>query len=128
MEAAVVDCRVKFICLIIGLAAACVCHSQNVKPSTRLELHIIDKIFNLKQVRNRSNYVEKQTKGKRHLQVIIREKPTKASHYYLVQVIEDNGVTYYTHFNFYVYPKTLKIKYLDTVNDKLIDVSKWKGD
>jgi hypothetical protein len=96
-------------------------------PSTKKEDQIIDTIFKLKEVKERAKYVESQTQGKRHLQYSIWEKPTETTPYYWVKVMEDNGVSTYTHFNFFVYPKTMAIKYFDTINDETIDLKTWRA-
>jgi len=96
------------------------------KALTKTEHLIIDTIMKLEEVKERAKYVKDQTKGKRHLQYTIWEEPSKEAPYYLVKVIEDNGISYYTHFNFYVYSKTMTIKYLDTVNDSIIDLEEWR--
>lgn len=101
-------------------------HTRQYKSFTKCESRIIDTVFGLKEVVEKSLYVKHQTQGKRHLQCLIWAKPTKEEPYYWVKIIEDNGVTYYTHFNFYVYPKSFVIKYLDTVNDNVIDLATWR--
>jgi hypothetical protein len=102
---------------------------QKSKPQfSEIENNIIDTVEKLKIVQERMKYVEADSKGKRHLQFTIWEKPTKQTPYYWVKVMEDNGISYYTHFNFYVYPGTMKIKFLDTVNDRLIDADKIKSE
>ena len=94
---------------------------------TKLEDHIIDTIFRLSEVKRRISYVEKVTHNKRHIQIGIFSKPTKKEPYYLVEVMEDNGMAMHIHFNFYVYPKTLTIKYLDTANDDaLLTLEQWR--
>ena len=101
----------------------------NTKSSivlSKLGNKIIDTIISLKEVKAQALYVLKQTKGTRHLQYSIWQKPTKKKPYYWVKVMEDNGSTYYTHFNFYVYPGSLRIKYLDTMNDRAIDLETWR--
>jgi len=92
----------------------------------KIERRIIDTIIKLKEVKERDKYVRDQTDGKRHLQYMISGKPTKTIQYYWVRVMEDNGSAYYTHFNFYVYPKTMTIKYYDTINDEVIDLKTWR--
>jgi hypothetical protein len=98
------------------------------KSNSQIENKIIDTIAKLQKVKERMQNVETQTKGNRHLQFIIWNKPTKSYPYYWVKVVEDNGISYYTHFNFHVYPRTMKIKFLDTINDKVIDLDKIKSD
>ncbi len=99
--------------------------SKDITYST-LENKIIDTIIKLKEVRERAKYIENQTKDKRRLQYSIWKRPTKTTPYYWVKVLEDNGSTLYTHFNFYVYPNTMNIKYLDTVSDEVLDLKTWR--
>jgi hypothetical protein len=90
------------------------------------ENKIIDTIFKLKEVKERSGYVEKESKMKRHLSVAIYAKPTKNEPYYWVKVWEDNGHSYTTHFNFYVYPKPFTIKFRDDVGGAAISLKDWR--
>jgi len=86
----------------------------------------MDTIAKLPEVKRRQNYLEKQTKGKRHLQFVIWEKPSHKRPYYWVKVSENNGYFYHTHFNFYVYPKGMAIKYYDIAFEKLMSLSRWR--
>ncbi len=120
--------RISFLILIIQLISAPSIFGQTSKTITysKQENKIIDTIIKLKEVRDRAKYVLDQSKGKRHLQYGIWGKPANKEPYYWVKVMEDNGDTYYTHFNFYVYPKTMAIKYLDTKNDEVLDLKTWR--
>ena len=100
--------------------------ASNSGNSANLENKIVDTIANLKEVKERANYVEDQTNGKRHMHIAIWGRPTRATPYYLVKVMEDNGDAYVTHFNFFVYPKTMTIKYLDTMTDEVLDLGAWR--
>ena len=99
--------------------------SRGTKSFSNLENEIIDTISKLKPVIERMHYVDAESKGKRQLKFIIWRKPTKSSPFFWVKVMEDNGISYYTHFNFYVYPKTMKINFYDTFNNKTLDLDKW---
>jgi hypothetical protein len=91
-----------------------------------LERRIIDKVLALPEVQKEIRYVETASKGKRHLGATISERPSEEFAYYLIKVWEDNGVSYVSHFNFFVNPKTLTIKYQDTVHDTLLDLKTWR--
>ncbi len=93
---------------------------------SKIEKHIIDIIANLPEVRKRSYYVKSQTKNKRHIRIVIWQKPTIEHKYYWVKVMEDNGMSYYTHFNFFIYPKNFSIKYFDTSNDTELTLENWR--
>src|SRR5579863_768932 len=99
--------------------------SRGTKSLSNLENEIIDTISKLKPVIERMHYVDAQSKGKRHLKFTIWKKPTKSSPYFWVKVMEDNGISYYTHFNFYFYPKSMTIKFYDTINNKTLDLEEW---
>ena len=96
------------------------------KAFNRLESKIIDTIFSLKEVKERQKYIEEQTKGKRHLQIWIADKPNMTNKYYWIKVGEDNGINLVTHFNFNVYPDSMSIMYFDTQNDKEITLKEWR--
>jgi hypothetical protein len=84
-------------------------------------------ILSLPEVTKRARYISEQTKGGRHLEVMIAESPNSIVDYYWVKAGEDNGSAYVTHFNFYVFPKkNWEIKYLDTVKDTLISLEEWR--
>ena len=71
----------------------------------------------------REKYMSEKTKGQRHLQMVIWEKPPKTIPYYWIKVMESNGVAYHDHFDLYVYPKTFTIKYYDIANDIAMSLS-----
>ena len=94
--------------------------------SSVIEEKIIDTIFKLKEFRQRAAYVEKQTKGKRHLEIVIYRRPSKDIPYYWIKAREYNGMSYATHFNFYVYPKPFTIRFYDSVRDTGISLKEWR--
>lgn len=87
---------------------------------------IVDTIFNLTEVRELQNYIDKQTAGKRRLQIFIDDTPTTTNNYYSVKVAEDNGSNLVTHFNFFVYPSPIKIMYFDVATDKEMTLEEWR--
>lgn len=90
------------------------------------ERNIVDTIASLKEVKDRAEYVRKQTDGGRHLRYTIWQRPTTKQPYYWVKVLEDNGTSSHTHFNFYVRPKPFQVFYYDAVNDTLLDLAAWR--
>jgi len=106
-------------------------HQISLKDSVVKDDKDEDKIYNLilaiPEVKERGNYIEKETKGKRHIQLMIVETPKdNKSNYYCVKVGEDNGTNFVTHFNFYVYPEKPEIKYYDIINDTAISLDAWR--
>ena len=98
-------------------------NQEIVKDST--DASIIDVIWNLKEVQERNEYVIKNSNGKRRLVVFIYKKPKKnENEYYWIKVVEDNGTTLYTHYNFFVYPQDMRVTYFDTSNNKEIELIK----
>jgi hypothetical protein len=89
---------------------------------------IYDTIFSIEEVQKENEYLVKQTKGDRNLSVVIYSYPNAINNYYWIKVWEDNDDAYATHFNFYVYTKTRKIMFYDTVNDTLLELQVWKKD
>lgn len=89
---------------------------------TLIERQIFDSVVQLKTFIERDSYVRKESKGLRHLQLMIAARPSEKEPYYWVKVIEDNGIAYYTHFNFYVTKHPFRIRLYDTANDSVYDV------
>lgn len=85
-------------------------------------------ILSLPEVSKRARYIQEQTKGERHLEVMIAEAPEEeVRSYYWVKAGEDNGDTYVTHFNFYVFPtRNWEIKYFDPVKNMVITLDEWR--
>jgi hypothetical protein len=93
---------------------------------SNLENKIIDTIFQLKEIKDRQKYIDRQTNGARHLQIWIADKPNLTNKYYWVKVGEDNGTNLVTHFNFDVYPDSMRIMFFDTQDDKEITLKEWR--
>lgn len=88
---------------------------------------VVDTVFTLTEVKERAKYIEQQTKGKRHLKVWVESSPQLADQkYYWIKVGEDNGTNLVTHFNFYVYPDSMRIMYYDAEKNKEIALSEWR--
>jgi len=96
------------------------------KALTAFEQKIIDTIYRLPEVKKRADYVKTHTNGTRQLKYTIWTTPAKSAPYYWIKVMEDNGGSYYTHFNFYLYPASFLIKYLDPGNGNAIRLEQWR--
>lgn len=102
-------------------------HAQSSAPLMGKERKVLVMVEKLPEVVKREQYVEKMTKGKRHLMFYISEKPTKKQENFWVKVAEDNGASYFTHFNFAVNPNSYVIKYYDTITGNLISLKAWRN-
>jgi hypothetical protein len=92
-----------------------------------IEEKIIDTIFKLTEVKERAKYIDQQTKGKRHLKVWVEDTPKLPDQkYFWIKVGEDNGTNLVTHFNFYVYPGSMRIMYYDIQADSAITLDNWR--
>ena len=119
--------------LAVALSAICFCLAIATRGQTfskglprRVEVKITNRIFALPEVKARMRYVDSASGGTRHLAVVLYDQPTKERKYYWVKVWEDNGGNYVSHFNFFVAPGTLDVKYLDTQTDSLLDLTTWR--
>ncbi|HNQ67997.1 MAG TPA: hypothetical protein PKN32_06455 [Bacteroidales bacterium] len=99
--------------------------NENVDISS-IEDQIIDKILELPEVKDRADYIVKETNGERHLKIWIAASPKETGSYYLIKAGEDNGMSLVTHFDFHVNPKTLEIKYYDVLTDSELSLSEWR--
>ncbi|HVX28008.1 MAG TPA: hypothetical protein VHB70_16785 [Parafilimonas sp.] len=94
--------------------------------SEGIERKIFDTISKLPEYKARALYIEKKTSGKRHLAIVIYKRPSNKIRYYWIKAVEDNGTSFYTHFNFYIYTDPFSIKYYDVINDVAITLEEWR--
>jgi len=99
---------------------------NDIDTTAQIESKIIDTITRLKEVKERDEYIRKQTNRQRHLQSVIWQKPTSKHPYYWIKVMEDNGTSNYTHFNFYVKLNPFQVLYYDTISDTILDLGTWR--
>jgi len=101
--------------------------SSSINSNEKLDAQVIDSIYALPEVKERGEYIEKQTKGKNKMVVLITERPDdNKEDFYMVEVGEDNTSSVVNHFTFYVYYPSFKIKYLDPVEGKEISLEVWR--
>lgn len=117
--------RLTYISFAVLLFSNEFCFSQSRHYRKSID-KVLDTISNIPEVKERSDYINRQTNGKRHLSFIVHDRPSDTSKYCWVQVAEDNGANYYTHFNFYVNSKNLEIKYIDIENNDTLDLKSWQ--
>jgi hypothetical protein len=92
-----------------------------------IEEKLIDTISKLPEVKERAKYIEQQTQGKRHLIVWVEDTLVVPDrNYYWIKAGEDNGAMLVTHFDFYVYPDSMRIMYYDTVADSVLTLDEWR--
>jgi len=91
-----------------------------------LEDKILDKVWDIPEVQKRDAYLKSISKGKRYLGECIYRRPYDNNSYYWVKVGEDFGGIIVSHFNFYVDPKTLSVKYFYPENDSYTDLVTWQ--
>jgi hypothetical protein len=97
-------------------------------PAPITEESAVDTIWNLAETQDRNDLVIKKSNNERKLSIIVFEKPSESNdHRYWIKVVEDNGVNYVSHFNFFVYPVTNEIKYYDTETNKELELEKWRN-
>ncbi len=94
---------------------------------TKQESKIIYTISSLTEVKKLRKDIDKQKNSARHLAIWIAKRPNATKKYFWVQVGEDNEYRLTPYLNFYVYPKSMRIMYLDTVNDdKELSLTQWR--
>jgi hypothetical protein len=103
-------------------------HNITKLQSDPKEDKLLNLIYNLPEVKERANYVEKQTNGERHLNITIIQTPEEPDDKsYWLKVGEDNGTNFVTHFTFSVNPDTFEVKYYDVINDTLVSLATWRA-
>ncbi|MDD3858752.1 MAG: hypothetical protein PHW83_01020 [Bacteroidales bacterium] len=101
-------------------------NTDNSSDKLSIEDKILNKVLALPEVKERADYIIKETNGERHLEVWIASTPKETGSYYLIKAGEDNGMSMVTHFDFYVYPKTMEIKYYDILTDSELSLAEWR--
>ena len=86
----------------------------------------MDTVLRLPEVQQADAYIRRITKGTRHLFSMLYGEPDKAHSYYWVAVGEDNGMSFVTHFGFYVYTRGGEISYVDNVTGEVVDLKTWR--
>jgi|GEM_PF-3445483 len=111
------------------------CLSQSARPQASehptqktvvTESFALDKVLLLSEVRHTDADIRRKSNGKGHLASLLSAKPNHIHPYYWVAIGEDNGGSFVTYFNFYVYNHERKILYLDTDTGKAIDLAAWR--
>lgn len=97
----------------------------HVKVSKQ-ENKLIDQVWKLPEVKDLSDKIEKESKGKRHLVGRISSEPSDDQEYYGVSVAEDNGQALATYFEFRIYPDN-QIYYYDVVEDRELSLKEWRA-
>lgn len=112
------------VCLLLF---SCTIYGQSNVKSEQEEDAILQAVSKLPEVLARQTHVHKESAGKRKVMIMIFQTPAQLDEkYYWVKVIENNGTNLVTHFNFYVYPKSLKIKYLDVAVNEVMSLKQWR--
>lgn len=100
---------------------------EAIASDNKKEEKIYDLIFALPEVKKEASFLEKETKGKRHLILLMYQTPEQTDgNGYWVKIGVDNGHAFSTRFNFFVSPDTFEIKYYDTLKDVIISLDAWR--
>jgi hypothetical protein len=90
------------------------------------EKYALDTVMRIPEIKEDDLYIRRATKGKRHLFSMIYGDSDNQHPYYWVVVGEDNGMSFVTHFTFFVYTNGRKILYHDNFSDSTIDLNLWR--
>lgn len=86
------------------------------------EKYALDTVMRIPEIKQDDLYIRKTNKGIRHLFSMIYGEPYQHQYYWVV-VGEDNGMSFVTHFTFFVYTNGRKILYHDNFTDSTIDLN-----
>ncbi len=93
---------------------------------TNTEDKLINRVWQLQEVKALSDKIERESKGKRHLVGRISSEPSDDQEYYGVSISEDNGEALATYFEFRIYPDN-SIYYYDVVEDRELTLKEWRA-
>jgi hypothetical protein len=84
----------------------------------------LDTVLHMPEVIDRKKLIESNSQGQRKISSWIVEKPGKHP-YYLIAVGEDSGNS--IHFNFHVYPDSMRVLFYDPLNEREIPLEEWRA-
>jgi len=86
---------------------------------------LLDQIWDLQKIKDRAEYVKKETNGERTLKMRVLEHPNEISPFYWVKVGEDNGMNFVSHFQFAINPQTKEVFYFDEISGEKVPIEAW---
>ena len=98
-----------------------------VGDDTTVEDRVIDRVYNLPEVRAKDSFIDSITKHKNGISLIIFKYPTKINPYYWVQAGYDNKLRFEPYYNFYVYKENLEVKFYDTITGDILTLEQWRN-
>ena len=87
---------------------------------------IVDKLFDLPEVRLSNSYVDSFTHHTHGIAARVMQRPGKSAKYYWIAVGYDSDLRFETYYNFYVWPAKMTIKYMDTFTGKMLTLAAWR--
>jgi hypothetical protein len=87
---------------------------------------IVTKLLQLPEVRKANNYIDSFTHHMHGVSAFVVSKPNENLKYYCIAVGYNGDLRFETYYNFYVWPRTMMIKYLDTDSGKLLTLAEWR--
>lgn len=101
------------------------------KEETHVQLsstedQLINRIWQLPEVKALSDKIERESKGNRHLVGRISSAPSDDQEFYGISISEDNGEALATYFDFRIYPDN-SIYYYDVVEDRELSLKEWRA-
>jgi hypothetical protein len=93
---------------------------------TLIESTIMDKLFELPEVKRKWKFVDSLTGHKKGISMRVMKRPEGVSNYYWIAVGYDSDLKFETYYNFYVWPDQMTIRYFDTVDGKILTLAEWR--
>jgi len=93
---------------------------------------IIDKIYRLREVQARDQYLRTLTKGRQGVSIMITTNPSHEAPFYLIQVGYNNSSRFEVYYNFRINNKFIKMKkimpYIEVLNSSgdFVMLSTWR--
>lgn len=124
----------KIVMLVLIAAGWIACGNQ--KSDNANEKHVVsveekfahDTILSIPEVTQRNEALKKMSGGQSELSAFTVLRPNKQNDFYWIEILETASGNSITHFNFYYYPSTGEIKFLDTDKEQLLSLPQWRTD
>jgi len=87
---------------------------------------MITKLLELPEVRKANSYIDSFTHHVHGVSAILMSKPNMNLKHYWIAVGYNGSLRFETYYNFYVWPRTMIIKYLDIKSGKPLTLTEWR--
>lgn len=93
---------------------------------TAIENKILDKLFNLPEVKISSRFIDSLTNHRHGISMRIIQRPNGLKKYYIIDAGYNSSERFENYYNFYVWPDRMIVKVVDSYTGRLLTLTEWR--